>query len=77
MTVEEIQQLVCLQLGKERVDIGDRLYEDLGAESMDLVNLALAIEDRFAVFLSEEDLAQIKTVRNIFEIASLKRKRST
>ena len=41
MTLNDIQQLVGLQLGRMTVRPEDRLYDDLGAESMDLVNLAV------------------------------------
>lgn len=68
MTIHDIQQLVGLQLGRTTVRPEDRLYEDLGAESMDLVNLAVAIEDRFEVFIPEEDLADLRTVYDLYAL---------
>jgi acyl carrier protein len=68
MTLDDIQQLVGSQLGRTTVRPEDRLYEDLGAESMDLVNLALAVEDRFQVFLPEEALADLRTVHDVYRL---------
>ncbi len=68
MTLTDIQQMVGLQLGRSTVNPEDRLYEDLGAESMDLVNLAVAIEDRFQVFIPEEDLADLRTVHDVYSL---------
>jgi acyl carrier protein len=68
MTLDDIQHLVALQLGRLAVRPDDRFYEDLGAESMDLVNLAVAIEDRCRVFIAEEDLADAHTVRDLYRL---------
>ncbi len=66
MTLADIQELVGLQLGRTDVRPEDWLYEDLGAESMDVVHLAVAIEDRFGVFIPEESLADLRTVHDVY-----------
>jgi acyl carrier protein len=58
-------EIVTIQLGRRQVARTDRLIEDLGAESADLVNLAAAIDDRFGVFIGEEVLADLKTVADL------------
>ncbi len=68
-TIEEIQKLVALQLGKRRVAAGDRLVEDLGAESIDLVNLVATVEDRYDIEIAEEELAELRTVADVHELA--------
>jgi acyl carrier protein len=68
MNLADIEKLVCLQLGLTHVGADSHLIEDLGAESMDLVHLAIAIEDRFDVFVPEEDLGRIVTVRDVFDL---------
>ncbi len=42
-----------------------RLAEDIGADSLDAVELNMALEDAFAVKISDEELAQLKTVGDI------------
>ena len=68
-TIEEIQKLVALQLGKRRVAAGDRLVEDLGAESIDLVSLVATLEDRYGVTVADEELAALRTVADVHALA--------
>ena len=48
----------------------DRLVVDLGAESIDLVNLVAEVEERYAVVVDEEQLAHIHTVRDLHRVIS-------
>ena len=67
VTIEEVQALVRLQLGKRTVADEDRLVEDLGAESADLVNIMAAAEDRFGVSFEGADISKVRTVHELFE----------
>ncbi len=40
---------------------------DLGAESADLVNLIAAVEDKYDIVVGEEELPDLRTVRDLFE----------
>lgn len=66
---EDLAEIVCLQLGVERARASDRLQEDLGADSADLLNLVVAVEDRFAIAISEEDVAGLSTVEDLYRLA--------
>lgn len=68
MIPDDLEHLVALQFGLTAVLPEDRLYEDLGAESMDLVNLAVAIEDRYQIFIPEEELAELRTVGDVYTL---------
>lgn len=68
VTVEEVQALVRMQLGKSSVSLENRLMEDLGAESADIVNIVAAAEDKFNISFNEADIAGVRTVKDIFEI---------
>jgi acyl carrier protein len=68
VTLEDLQNLVGVQLGKRNVSAEDRLQEDLGAESADLVNIIAAAEDKYHTSFAETDMARIRTVRDIYEI---------
>ena len=59
--ITEIIQLVALQLGKHRVAPEDRFIEDLGAESIDIVNIIATAEERYGLFISEEAMGRIRT----------------
>lgn len=67
MKIEDIERMVCLQLGLKKVAPGDRLVEDLGAESVDVVNLISAIEDRFDIDIDEDEIDRISTVSDLFD----------
>jgi acyl carrier protein len=66
--IEDVISLVCLQLGIRRVAEQDRLIEDLGAESADLVNLTAAAEERFHITFDEEEIARVRTVRELYDL---------
>ena len=68
VTVEDVQTLVGVQLGKRKVSAGDRLMEDLGAESADLVNIIAAAEDKYRISFAEADISKIRTVNDIYEL---------
>jgi acyl carrier protein len=69
VTIEEVLALVCVQLGRRGVLVEDRLMEDLGAESADIVNLVAAVEDRFGVSIDEAGIAGIRTVGDLYKIS--------
>ncbi|MCP5106728.1 MAG: acyl carrier protein [bacterium] len=66
-TMEEIQALVRVQLGKRNVAAEDRFMEDLGAESADVVNIVATVEDTFLVSFDDVDIAALRTVRDIYD----------
>ena len=61
--VELIADKLCKK--KEQVVMTARLVEDLGADSLDVVELIMAFEDEFGVSLPDEDIAAMKTVGDI------------
>jgi acyl carrier protein len=68
VTSEDIQTLVGLQLGKRKVSAQDRLMEDLGAESADMVNIIATIEDKYRISLEEADISRVRTVRDLYDL---------
>ncbi len=47
-----------------------RLREDLGADSLDLVELVQALEDELGISVGEESLADVRTLADIARIAT-------
>jgi acyl carrier protein len=68
MTKDEVMTLVREHLAEElEVDAGrigeeTRFKEDLDADSLDLYELVMELEDRYGVAVSEEQATRIKTV---------------
>ena len=67
MIFEKIREIICDQLELEESDVtlDSVLLEDLGADSLDLVDLVMTFEDEFDMEISDEDLENIKTVGDI------------
>ncbi len=65
--VEEIIKIICdqLHLSLERVALDSNIVDDLGADSLDIVELAERFESRFNMTVSDEDIMEIKTVYDI------------
>ena len=65
---EEVLQKVREHLSTEldvdpaKIDEGTRFREDLDADSLDLYELVMELEDRYGVSVSEEQATHIKTV---------------
>ena len=56
---------------EERVRLDTRLVEDLGAGELDIVELALSLEEEFGVDFPEDEFGQtVRTVRDVVEFVS-------
>jgi acyl carrier protein len=65
------QIAAILSAPQEQVTPDARLVHDLGADSLDSVTLVLAIEDRFAIDMPDEDVEQLRTVQQLIEYVEL------
>jgi acyl carrier protein len=61
---ERVKEVLSEQLGVEENDINDEasFQEDLEADSLDLVELIMELEDQFGIKISDEDAQKIQTV---------------
>ena len=55
------------ELDPETITMETHLIDDLGADSLDIVELIMALEDSFGIAISDEDAAELYTVRRIVE----------
>lgn len=64
---DKLKKLVVDQLGVEEdeVTMEASMQDDLGADSLDLVDLVMSVEEEFGVKVADEDLENIKTVGDI------------
>ena len=63
-----VKELIAVQLGAVSVDENDRIVEDLGAESMDIVNIIAAVEERYGIHIEESLLPDIATVGDLVDL---------
>ena len=67
MNIEEkVQKIVCEQLGvsAEEVKLEASFIDDLGADSVDTVELVMAFEEEFELEIPDEEAENIQTVKN-------------
>lgn len=67
MTFEKVKSVIIesLNCNADQVTMEARLIEDLGADSLDAVELNMAIEDAFGVEIPDTALAELKTVGDL------------
>ena len=67
MTFEKVRDILVeeLDLDVDEVTMESNIREDLGADSLDMVDLIMSIEDAFEVKVEENDAVNIKTVGDI------------
>lgn len=73
VTIDDIQNLVAVQLGRRRAAPQDLIVEDLGAESLDVVNIIAAVEDRYRIRIEEAELPDVRTVEDLFALVQSRR----
>ncbi|MFK5925271.1 MAG: acyl carrier protein [Desulfuromusa sp.] len=66
---ERVKQIVAEQLGVDEEQVVDSaaFMDDLGADSLDTVELVMALEEEFDVEISDEDAEKIQTVKNALD----------
>lgn len=70
MTFDKVRQIIAEHLGIDENTITEnsKVIADLGADSLDIVELVMTIEDEFGVTVEEDDLQKIVTVGDIVNL---------
>ena len=66
-TAEKVREILAAQLDidKEKIKSDSLISDDLGADSLDVVELMMSFEEEFGITISEEDVGNFKTVGDI------------
>jgi acyl carrier protein len=69
---DKVRQIIATQLGVdvEKVTPAATFVDDLGADSLDTVEIIMAIEEGFDVEIPEEDATNISTVQEVIDFLS-------
>jgi acyl carrier protein len=64
MVFEKVRAILAdqLDIDPEKIQMDSRLLDDLGADSLDVVDLVMAIEDEFSIEVSDEALENMTTI---------------
>lgn len=62
--IEKVKAVIVEQLNVEEDDVTEdaSFVDDLGADSLDIVELVMALEDKFGISIPDEEAENIKTV---------------
>ena len=69
-TIDKVKKIIADQLCISTDDISDQanIIEDLGADSLDIVELLMSFEDEFHVSIPDEKLEELKTIPQIVKV---------
>ena len=64
---EKVKDVIVEQLGvdPERVKAEASFIDDLGADSLDIVELVMAMEEEFEIEIPDEEAEKLKTVKDV------------
>ena len=67
--LEKLKNIIVDQLGVENEQVvpGASFIDDLGADSLDIVELVMAIEEEFDIQIEDADAENIVTVKDVIE----------
>jgi len=71
---ERLYALVANQLGLEREDLVPEAHilDDLGADSLDVVELMMALEESFDIVVPDEDVERLQTIGDVQQYLQLR-----
>ena len=69
MTFDKVKKLIAEQLSidESKITEDSRLIEDLGADSLDTVEMLMTMEDEFGIQIPDEDTINLNTIKSIVE----------
>ena len=65
--LEKIREIIAKQLriDESKITKDSNIIEDLGADSLDVVEMLMTIEDNMGIVVSDDDAADLKTVGDV------------
>ena len=74
---QKVKQIIVEQLGVDeaQVDQSSSFVDDLGADSLDIVELVMAFEEAFGIDIPDEDAEKITTVKQAIDYIEGKQKK--
>lgn len=67
MTIDRVKELLANQLNVEvnKINENSRIVEDLGADSLDMIEMLMALEEEFNISVPDDQAENLKTVGNV------------
>jgi acyl carrier protein len=66
-TIDKVKSILSerLDVGTDEIHDGTSIQDDLGADSLDIVDIIMDVEEQFDITVPEEDIPGLKTVEDI------------
>ena len=73
---DKVKEIIAQQLSVkvEAIQNTTNIAEELGADSLDLVEILMSLEDEFGISIPDEMIPQIKTIKDIVEFIESSKK---
>lgn len=70
MTIDKVKEIISEQLAidKDSITENSKVIADLGADSLDIVELIMALEDEFGISVDEDKVQNLVTVGDVVRI---------
>ncbi len=70
MIIDKVKELLAEQLGIDAKTINDdsNILEDLGADSLDIIEMLMTLEDEYGVTIPDDKINQVKTVKEVADL---------
>lgn len=67
MVFEKVKNILAeqLEVSEDKITMDSMIADDLGADSLDVVDLLMSLEDEFEIEIPDEEIENIKTVGNL------------
>ena len=67
MTIDKVKEMLANQLNVEvdKINEGSKIIEDLGADSLDMIEMLMALEEEFNISVPDDKAEGLKTVGDI------------
>ncbi len=74
MIFDEIKEILSEQLSidQESIELSSNLADDLGADSLDAIDIVMSIEDQYSIEVPDKVIENIKTVEDIVSFVESK-----
>lgn len=69
MVFEKVRELLAsqLEISTDEIAMDTNIMDDLGADSLDVVELVMSIEDEFGIVITDDAVRELYTVREVVE----------
>ena len=74
MVFEKLKEIISEQLGidKESITLESNIVEDIGADSLDMVEMLMNVEKEWDIVIDDSEIADIETMKDVVEFVEAK-----